>query len=178
MARSLCGTSEEAEGREWEPSWAETSPEAGSAFSLQSQGPPCEVQAGSPRLAAQVQRHPSTTTLLKGGCSQPSGGGADAHPSVPWQGSAPWGLGADLGLPSIWGPLLARVGCGHLVAAGPREHPSLGGSVGRVSLLPWSPRRALWGADEAPSLPASPGGLGTGKLLSWDMKGHFINLAK
>ena len=54
--------SEEAEGREWEPKWAETSPEAGSAFSLQAWDPPREVQAGSPRLAAQVQRRLSTTT--------------------------------------------------------------------------------------------------------------------
>lgn len=74
--------------------------------------------------------------------------------------------------------LPARVGCGHLAAAGSREHPSLGGSVGRALLLPCSRRRALRGADEAPQLPASPGGLGTGKLLSWDMKGHFIHLAK
>lgn len=53
VACGLCGTSEEAEGRECEPRQAETSPEVGSAFSL---------QAGSPRLAAQVQRRPSTTT--------------------------------------------------------------------------------------------------------------------
>lgn len=125
MARSLCGTSEEAEGREWELSWAETSPEAGSTSSLQPWGPPCEVQAGSPRLAAQVQRYPSTTTLLRGGCTQPSGGGPDTHPSIPWQGSAPWGLGADLGLRSIWGLSWWAVGTLRLWA---REstHPSAG----------------------------------------------------
>ena len=51
----------------------------------------------------------------------------------------------------------------------------------------WEESRCSRGARGRPSggltkprcrLPASLGGLGTGKLVSWDMKGHFIRLAK
>lgn len=90
--------------------------------------------------------------------------GSRRPPHIPWWGSMPWALGADPGLCSVRGLswLLARAGCVHCTAVGQRERPSLGRGVGRVSLLPWSPWWALWGADKAPPLPASPGGLGTG----------------
>ena len=79
-------------------------------------------------------------------CTHPASLGGDLCPGHLEQTRASalsWGLS--------W--LLARTGCGHRVAAGPRERPSLGRGVGRVSLLPWSPWEALWGADKAP-LPA------------------------
>ena len=107
--------------------------------------------------------------------------GSGRPPRIPWRGSMPWALGADPGLCSVPGPLLApsQDGLWAPRSCGPRERPSLGGGAGRVSLLPWSPRQALWEADKARRrLPASLGGLETGKLVSWDMKGHFIRLAK
>lgn len=155
------------------------SPGASSAFSLQAWGPPWRSRMGAPRLAAQVQRCPSTTThcSCRAATSQPSGG-SRRPPHIPWWGSMPWALGADLASarPGLSSWLLARAGCVHCTAVGQRERPSLAG-VWEESRGSRGARGGPLGADKAPSLPASPGGLEQEAPALVDLE-HFIRFGK
>ena len=106
--------------------------------------PPPTAPAGRPQLA------------LRWGSRRP--------PRIPWWGSVPWALGAEPGLCSVQGPLLApsQGGLWALHGCGPESvHHSAG--VREESRCSRGARGGpSGGLTKPPPLLASPGGLGTG----------------
>lgn len=141
----------------------ETSP--GSPLCLQPPGlgGPHVRSGWEPRLAAQVQRCPSTTThcSCRAATVSPQAGGQAATPH-PLVRIYALGLGADPGLCSVRGLywLLARAGCVHCTAVGQEASITRQGCGKSLAAPRGAVVEALWGADKAPAL--SPGGLGTG----------------